>query len=1688
MHSINQKIQQIMNKYSKKRRYRALAAVLSLAVVFSVCGSLIMPAISMTGMPMVVNTAASAIETAYDFTDKITSVTVDGGKYNGNDGNDKMETVKFKLAYENLPYSEVNVDHPYIKYKLELPVEVPESGFPSSMPKDGTIIDGEIWGPVYDGSRSGYYHIYPDGTILIKFDDSYLKDHDKQNINGTVSFDANVLRGDDNTDNEVKFDMGNINVTVPGFPPKVFSAQKSGTLNNDDKTIEWSVTVNNALLDDLGGYTITDTMFGDNMVGGVTVDPADAGSYDAETKTFTFNDGVKNKTVTLKYTTKLTDDQLITPGGVYNGNDGYQYPYSNNNVTNTATLNKNDGTNPTDMTANVSYNLGFKTSKSVSFDYDKEEANWKIEIENNDGISLKDFVVTDKMIGSDTEISISPDGVTVDKVDGGLKVTSDTKDKKIVITYSTPVEDGETYTNAAQLKNPKDVPVTNPSTASGTYSVINLDKWGGINDATRLNDWTIEIKSNTGKKFDFNNYYVIDDMIPYAENLKVVNIDTWGEISSDYYSIDENGKITFKIPEGGDETALTCGSIRITYSTDPFDTDNPNVEYDESNDKYKSTNTAYVGIGDKASIRNDTQVIDAQKLNNISKNCLDDKVEIDKENGKAYIPWQIELEQEDGIYNAEFFIKDYTKVNDENGGDHWIDEKTFTDGKIAYEYFDRSTNNWVTSPYTLPVVKDTDEENLSGFKVDIGSVDVSEEDHIKLLKSTGKIRVTVYTVADISEVPVGETWKFENDAEFSNGKSSKDVWEYENVDTSNAPFQKYDMSVSLDKQEANGTTTKNPSALTKVTRTIDGAEDEYYKFDYRIVSNADKTYKSSYTLIDTFPDGFILDPETEVKCKAYNQDYTNSDPWDLAVSFSNSYSAIYCQLLDNNRKMSIRVNNDSHYGMRFDYSLLVKVSEFDKLLEENNGKMKIVNSVQDEEQVYQPTTQTQSVEKSVLDKSSTDKDLGAGYIDYTVDVNPSGANLSDDDKITLVDTLTTGSCTVDGVTYTALDKGDLNVALSKISVNVINPDGTLGRGLTSSEFNYILNTSPETTKAGSLIDGFTSTDNGWHWYTKGKLVPGAPATIYVKGTPNSSTAFHLKYGGVDILKSENVGNINFDSDGNAALTFTVPSNVSTAESEFEFAPWNVAATSVYIDNTYENREYAAKLILNVPDEMPLRITYQYYATRPSGESSKDYVNAINSVSVNTQTTSSTSTNEAIFKIKDNDQATSSAGDIMKIEKVDVANYNIKLRASFNIYRWAWDSEKGEGSWEVATELKQKTNSEGAATNDYIPTWTAVSGNPTPATIVTDKETGLYSIELTQGVLYKIVETEAPDGYEKLTNARYFVHGTTPDNSVLEAAAKNEPAAANYKLVPVNKQLEIQNARAIDITVNKQWDDSLDHSKDSVTLQLYRSHTQSSTIPSEKDREKVGEPVTINMADNSWTNTWKKLLTGSDDGLPWYYYVEEVSCTVADTSVTYKPYYIGNGKNSDPNKPIEVHNASMLTVSKVWHDANNNDVKNPPVSEISYNLYRSTVAPTDPNRVDDSNGVPQGAEIVKHSDAYTDPEYPDNTEFVLKAGSWSDKLSLAAQNAEGEIYYYYAVELTDIEGYSTSINNGITSTGQMTITNKSTEVIESGVTLPETGGIGTMPYFLAGGAMIFGGMVYYYINKRRFKNVAGNKKL
>lgn len=1607
MLDFKRKIGLYMKKHESIKRRGIAAVVLSLLVAVSVAASLIMPAISLSSENNNVVTLADgaidvdeAIGSGHYFEPNIKDVTV----VSSSDTDDsEVKHVIFNLGY-SLEVDDVSINdpyQPYIWYELDSHIVVPAGGLPQD--SNGNLTPGNVYD---NGVISGTYVITEDGYIIIKFNDAYLTEHSGQAISGTLTFDADVKRADTDMDQDVDISFGDVTVTVPGYPERNLTVEKSGT-NNEDGTITWTINVDNPKGDLLDGYYLTDEMFSE--ASGFEVNPQGAGSYNFDTGRFEFASGLNDKSVTISYKAPI-------PGGV---------ALNGGNAHNKVALNDNQDAWVDDDDIYVWCPSSINIAKTGAPDYDNNTAQWTVTIENSYGLDLGGYKITDSALKADTVIT-GIDSSKYELADGVLTFKDGVKDAFITITYDAPLSDDSDYSNSARIETPDGDSYKEASaTVDKAYT---LDKYYQINWGDSTYTWTIKVKNNTGSG-SLDGYTVTDNLL--AEGIangtfKVTSSDGTTDIEYDQ----TGDSVTFKnVPDGVNE-------IIITYNTDRIE----DAEFDSVSGKYITTNNAYLTDPDDTSLASDSETAEYTPTNNVYKSRGE---VIYNDDGTLEIPWTINLEQENGVFRGKTLEDIMTVVGD--GASHYIS----ADQDILIEYLDDS-GTYVLLSNDYYTVNESD-----------SSFSVSFADN-EFFDNVANIRISYSSIVDCSGVEPGAVITYKNSASF-NDKDSEQSYDYTIPDGS-APYKKYDAWYSKDGDYSNqttGTTKMKPSELDTVT--VDGKE--YYLFKWCIEVNENHIYESgNIVLKDTLPAGLKL-------YEAGGISLTNGYGSTYNLSYSEWGGEGYT-LSEDGESQVVTFIISSHNGNKcsIKYSAMIEAEKLDEMLEANDGVVSFTNRLQDSDEKYDEIEQTQRVEQGILAKTGLQTTGAAGYIDYTIDLNPDANDLSSGDTLTLVDTFKTGTYyDSEGNAYICTDPGAIQVALRSIQVYQVDADGN-ETPLPSNQYSYIFDdTRPidvETTQGVITVDG--------NKYRITNPVAGSNLTVNFDGESGkylNGSIYYVKPNGdrewSGEFPSSSIDNIAFDQNGEASYSFNVVENCPDGYSiEIEFYTWgdNVIPDSVFAEFTKTGHQYAAQLTFTVPDSRHLRIKYTYYGWRDT-EALDDSVGAFNSVSIETQTVADNASDDSLFVIKDHTQSTSMANSPIQIKKVDIGNDAIYLNATFNLYKY--NAETKEWMAAVRSKTVEGTGYTGIAE------W---SSDPDAVPMeITTSEADVFQLQLVDdvtedGSLYKLVETEPPEGYIMLSDPVYFAYRAMPSRDSI-------PEDVDYdkiRFVLSGSILAVDNTKEIAVTAEKKWSDSEAHDGDTVTLQLYSSTVNKSDgFPD--NLEPVGDPVTVKYENGKWSYTWDKLYNGNENGLPLYYYVKEISYNIDGTEYTvgedasYVPSYSGNGLNSDGT--VVIHNEISLTVEKIWVNQNGIAVTPPDGASISFKVYRSTVAPNSPDRENDENGVPVGAELV--GSKYT----------LNEENSWSAALDgLDAADSSGNPYYYYVAETSVTEGFSVSYsNNGAGSKGTIYIINKSDTADES-VQLPETGGTGNAVFYAVGVAVAVGALYgFYNKNKRLRKN-------
>ncbi len=266
-------------------------------------------------------------------------------------------------------------------------------------------------------------------------------------------------------------------------------------------------------------------------------------------------------------------------------------------------------------------------------------------------------------------------------------------------------------------------------------------------------------------------------------------------------------------------------------------------------------------------------------------------------------------------------------------------------------------------------------------------------------------------------------------------------------------------------------------------------------------------------------------------------------------------------------------------------------------------------------------------------------------------------------------------------------------------------------------------------------------------------------------------------------------------------------------------------------------------------------------------------------------------------------------------------------------------------------------------------------------------------------------------------------------------------------------VEIPNNKLIDIDVKKQWVNPVTAIRDSkITVELYWSYTKGSTgIPTDAvlaTAEDLGimdeafsATKTITVTDEAAEDVWKDLPNGIGRR-PIYYYIKEVAYEIngkvyeldddgsykAETGEVgaYMPTYSGNAANDDT--VIDVRNSSQLMLKKEWKNSANVPMQNIPTNGVVVSIYG----------------------IYAEDGSQTNEPLFEGVELSV-ANNWTaDITSLLTPEIDlSEYKAFVAVENEnpDLQGYVVScVFNLNAQTGEIIVTNKNTAATEASVTV------------------------------------------
>lgn len=868
MLNFNQRVQQFLKQHRENKKHAVIAVMLALMVAFSVCGSLIMPAVSMTGST---EETAPALEMAESevqmvgensnewFTEPVTEIPAGAQPMTAEENagiritnvNIKHEGQEVDAPYEisvtkdftqlevqlnyNLKAGSVTEENPYIYYQLTDKVVVsPESG------EDCKVKDGN--------ELAGYYSISQSGLIVIRLTKEYINKHANSDMTGFIRFDGKINR-DNTSSGDQEVTIGGITIKVD-FPEKEVEIAKSGTIQNaktptDNPKIQWTITVDNPYYNDtdssksMNGYVLTDEQFPEDT-SGVTVTPAGVGSFQG--KTFTFND-TKEKQITFTFEKEVSREEWLTH--VQNGQK----------IENTATIAK-DGVQ---KGAKGEVSLSKPTiQKNGKADYETgisdDKVNWNITVEEPAGCSLNGWKVKDEAFSSleANQITLKDEnGNIVGFSKDGDTITISSDVKKVEVSYQMKLD--PTQPKPQKLKN-RAYLLYPDGNAAGDTGEITVDynqlytlvkKGDGYDRAANKLKWKITASSDKrNTKSTLNGYTLTDEAFANIKltDLKDISFTLGYWLDGAKVLSQSEDKIELGTSSGLYATITKSGNTLTIQEANPYQAGVNETNIRAISELAFSYETDAATAGTDGTAKNGdtvTNTVSDNKGNSSSSS-------IDVGNRDQITKTFVKAEGGDAFYNADDPSKNnqtlHWKINVTSDTGFSSDSKVLVDvmtaeGTGAFHYFTIGTNSISVKAKT----ESGEYEQLTlgtDYQITYYSTD-SQEETKKITAGNAKCFAITFTktvddkayrfaeieystMADVSGVKMdGKTAvssKFSNTASF--GTLNPSTPSYDLIEKSKDTVEKQTLTVN--KTYSDGNTDKKPSVTFQLQRKKQG--------------------------------------------------------------------------------------------------------------------------------------------------------------------------------------------------------------------------------------------------------------------------------------------------------------------------------------------------------------------------------------------------------------------------------------------------------------------------------------------------------------------------------------------------------------------------------------------------------------------------------------------------------------------------------------------------------------------------------------------------------------------------------------------------------------------------------------------------------------------------------------------------
>lgn len=1659
MQNLKNKINDLLLARKQHRKAVIAIAALSLLVVVGVCASLIVPAVSYAG--------ADEGGTGYPYEEaplnahlfKPDIVNVSATQLEAGPGEDEAISVNFELSYTI--DNKTLLDGNYIYYNLNTD-RADTSGAKIVIPSGGLPAGDGLGDVTMGGVKVGTYRIEEDGLVVIRFSDDYrentaLKLEDGVTRTGTLSFEAGVKGAEGSSSDDIVLDFsGNGDAStspiISGFVYSNVSIEKTAPPQlNDDRTLEWAITVSNPDGADLGGLIIKDNQFANAKAGSIV---CSAGQVVADSgETTVVLDSTTAETVTITYTTEVSasDYGILLNGG---------------SVNNTATVNKPatdrnpNGTVLDEASAGIKIPSQIISGKegSVVYGKDSDSITWTITIKNPNGLDLGGYYLNDSKFSGLTGDSIACNvPYMLENTEGNSRLVfeSGADAEEITVSFTTTID--KTTATDSDYKN--DVWLYAPDRNTNQYTYANVQRYqitagksGQVVAGQPMIDWSVTVADRlSDDEVSFKDLVIQDDMLlnllnslsSEEERLAAVNITANGISGTVPFVLvkDVSGNVTgVRVSDGFDASQISPDYqgfryITLSYRTDAV-VDGFSTEVEPG--VYETTNRAgIVGVGDAENIEitDLTKTVTYTKRADVAKTHGTAKLSEDKQS--LIVPWTIQIDGEEGTFEAMVLVDTMSASAGENGETalgHTFSGLT----KVSAKTVSAGDRDLSDTEYTLTL---TD----SGFEISLNE-DVLGEDFIDSIIAM-TIQYESLVALDYSVLNTGDTVRYKNTVEVID-KTGEDSGEYTVVNPDSR----------LLKESLYSSTDLELEDLE--TATVNGVESYLFKWKLTLNENGDYSGKSSVILTDTLPKGFKL-YEGANKDTGFYGEYADKNK----EAFTNNIYNWLGYQVDSSGEQQVVTFGTQVFGYRSEtfsiyYVTYIPKEELKELV--GNDSYPVENKVTDgevEKSVELNITPGENVipiNDGMITKTALEQTMG-GYISYTVDFNPEALDLIEGgNSIVLQDNLDFGSsyypvAVVNGTKV----KGELvnesptdllHVTLNSILFYEVDEEGN--KTLLDPQPQYVFEDSPKNTitdnptytEVFSDFQGNAQYYQSKHYYKFSDVRNGSTLTVRVKKEDakalTQEIAAYTAYGNLTCALSK-VDDYTY--------VYTIDVNANTAPDKVDvYVGWGAndnyseeklpdvveSAVSVYHEKLAD-----ASLTMTVPDGKHIEIEYTYKALSEEVYSVPHMENSVTAVS---KYANHGDSKWVEFQAYNNSTATVLSD--LTIEKTDASNSAVKLDAGFHILRY----NASAGQWEYAQGLKK------VGGKVVVESWgttapaeelfsTSVS-KMTPFTIhlgsYDENGDGIPDGDSEGIYLYYLEETRVPEGYDtSFRDNKYFVYNAKVSEVTVPFAGPDGTVINKSDILTLSTDstLGVKNRKDnIAVSATKTWSDGNENHSEDISLELWSSPTlaiSATELPS--DAVKVYDAVVISAVSGSWTHTWDSLPSTDEDGKVIYYYVKEVDCTG-----DYTPLYVGNGLNDTGT--VEVINSRGITLTKEWVYDNGKTIPDSVLPDsIQVKLYRSTEL---------SAELPEDAELVQPlagTEYYT----------VYKEKDWTlDITGLAKDDGEGHTYYYYAEEVS-VSGYQTEYPvNGSAYNGMLTVRNVKDS--EAGITLPSAGGHGT----------------------------------